>query len=88
MRYSGWNAWQVFSPQPYAFYDIGIVWKDGQPSHESGASAGFGLRFATPWHQAGNIGLAWPLTRNITAPISGGGKRDPRIIFQITQEFK
>jgi hemolysin activation/secretion protein len=89
LRYAGWNAWQKVALQPYSFYDIGEVWNYavGQPKRESGASAGFGLRFTTPWHESGNIGVAWPLTRQITAPIYGGSTGGPRILLQIGQEF-
>jgi hemolysin activation/secretion protein len=89
LRYGGWGTWQPVSLQPYAFYDIGTVWNDGvgQLKHESGASGGVGLRLSTVWHQTGNLGLAWPLTREITSPIYGGGTNGPRIVLQITQEF-
>ena len=94
LRYSGLNA-LVFSSQlpvnvqTYAFYDIGTVWNDtiGQQKRESGASAGFGFRFVTDWHQNGNLGLAWPLTRPISTPIYGGTSQGPRIVLQISQEF-
>jgi hemolysin activation/secretion protein len=89
LRYGGWGAWQPVGLQPYIFYDIGTVWNlsIGQPKRESGASAGAGWRFTTIWHQSGNLGVAWPLTRDITAPIDGSGDRGPRAILQISQEF-
>lgn len=89
LRYSGIDAVESMVLQPYAFYDIGKVWSDvtGQPPEQSGSSAGLGLRFSTPWHQSGNLGLAWPLTRDISAPIYGGGTKGPRIILQLNQSF-
>jgi hemolysin activation/secretion protein len=93
LRYSGLNelmgVGQALTLKPYGVYDIGAVWNEatGQPKRESGASAGIGLRFDTAWHQTGNIGLAWPLTRDIATPVYGGGANGPRILLQIGQEF-
>ena len=89
LRYGGISGWQQLHLQPYGFYDIGEVWNEsvGQPKRESGASAGLGLRFLTDWHQSGNLGLAWPLTRTITAPVYGESEHGPRIALQMTQEF-
>jgi len=90
MRYSGLSSWDpAINPQPYAFYDIGKVWSEavGQPG-KLGSSAGFGFRFTTPWHQTGNIGLAWPISRDNTPPIYGEGDHHPRLLLQVTQEFK
>ena len=73
---------------PYVFYDIGTVWsKNGSSRQESGASAGAGLRMSTPTRTSLNLGLAWPLTREIAAPIYGEGKQGPRIQLQISQGF-
>jgi hemolysin activation/secretion protein len=89
LRYGGWAGQQPVSLQPYAFYDIGEVWNvaAGQPQRESGASAGLGMRIATHWQQTGNLGLAWPLTRDIATPIYHQGERGPRILLQLGQEF-
>ncbi len=89
LRYGGWNDWQPVSVSPYAFYDIGMVWNEdiAQVKRESGASAGFGIRAATSFGLNGNIGLAWPLTRDIATPIYGQENSDPRILLQISQEF-
>jgi hemolysin activation/secretion protein len=90
LRYGGWSMMQPIGLQPYTFYDIGEVWNDaiGQPKRESGSSAGFGMRFTTAWHETANLGLAFPLTRDIAAPIYGdSSKRGPRILFQIGQDF-
>lgn len=94
LRYGGWDIMpfddgRAVSINPYAFYDIGVVWNDdiAQVKRESGASTGFGVRFATPWHQSGNVALAWPLTRDVGTPIYGQSERDPRIILNISQDF-
>lgn len=89
LRYAGWNAWEKATFQPYTFYDIGEVWNEaaGQPKRESGASAGFGVRFTTFWGENGNLGLAWPLTRDISAPIYGESRQGPRFLLQIGQAF-
>ena len=90
LRYGGFSEWQPVTPQPYAFYDIGTVWNDGTGAlkRTTGASAGFGMRFNTIWHQSGNLGVAFPLTRDIATPIYVRGEvRGPRILLQITQDF-
>jgi hemolysin activation/secretion protein len=89
VRYGGWTDWQPLSVALYAFYDVGIVWNDdvGQVKRESGGSVGFGLRAATDSGLKGNIGLAWPLTRDISTPIYGEKTTGPRIIIQLNQDF-
>ena len=91
LRYGGFaNNGNVINLQPYGFYDIGVVWNDaiGQPPKQDASSFGVGLRFNTEWNQSGNVGLAWPIDRNITAPIYGSGSmHGPRIILQISQQF-
>jgi hemolysin activation/secretion protein len=89
-RYGGWKPWEPLTLQPYTFYDIGGIWNNtstGLHRKQSAASAGFGLRFHTILRQVGNIGLAWPLTRDIKTPIYGGHTRGPRFMVQFTQEF-
>ena len=90
LRYGGLWPGRPIGLMPYAFTDIGKVWNDGtgQPSHQSGASVGFGVRASFPTGLAGNFGLAWPLTLPITAPIYGGANpRGPRLLLQISQSF-
>lgn len=89
VRYNGWENLEFAEIQPYAFYDIGKIWnKDtAQIPHESRASAGFGFRFILPWSQSGNLGLAWPLTRELASPIYGTTKQGPRLLLQINQEY-
>ncbi|MDX1923090.1 MAG: POTRA domain-containing protein [Alphaproteobacteria bacterium] len=89
MRYGGWTGERMVNLQPYVFYDIGKVWNEavGQPSNISASTAGIGLRFNTQWKQSGNLGVAFPLDRDITTPIYGSGERGPRFILQISQQF-
>ncbi len=89
LRYSGIKTPEAITLQPYGFYDIGYIknFSSSQPNHQSGASAGLGLRFLTKWKQTGNFGVAWPLTRKISTPIYGGNTRAPRVMLQISQEF-
>jgi len=89
LRYGGWNDLQPLSLSPYAFYDIGAVWNDDitQVKRESGASAGFGVRSSSDIGMSGNIGLAWPLTREVGTPIYGQKATQPRILLQINQSF-
>lgn len=91
LRYGGFaNDGNLINLQPYSFYDIGVVWNDavGQPPEDNASSFGFGMRFNTEWKQSGNLGVAWPIDRNITTPIYGSGStHGPRIILQISQQF-
>ena len=89
LRYNGYATLQPISLQPYAFYDIGEVWNDaiGQVKSESGASAGLGIRGNGPYGLNGNLGLAWPLTREIATPLYPGGKEGPRILLQVSKGF-
>jgi hemolysin activation/secretion protein len=89
LRYGGWSDWQPVSIVPYTFYDTGVVWNDdiAQVKRESGASTGFGIRASSDIGMSGNIGLAFPLTRDIGTPIYGQKATQPRIILQINQSF-
>lgn len=89
IRYTGWNVEEIAKISPYAFYDIGTVWNDdvAQVKRESGASAGFGTRIVSDIGLSANAGLAWPLTRDISAPLYGETEKDPRVLLQITQGF-
>lgn len=89
LRYGGWSDWQTITLSPYAFYDIGVVWNDdiAQVNRESGASAGFGIRASSDIGMTGDIGLAFPLTREVGTPIYGQNDKGPRILLQIGQSF-
>ena len=75
---------------PYGFYDLGRVWTEkpssGSPQTEAGSSAGIGARFLTNGI-TGNIGIASPLTRDISVPIYGHNKRSARLLLQLSKEF-
>lgn len=87
LRYLGFDRWQEISLSPYTFYDIGKVWnEDTGGIDETGSSIGLGMRVNHSSSLAGNLGLAWPLTREISNPIYGNGK-NPRILFQLSYGF-
>lgn len=73
---------------PYLFYDAGIVWNEdtGQDRRASGSSAGFGIYLGSEVGFHGNLGLAWPLSRDISTPIYGDS-RDPRLIVGLNYRF-
>ncbi len=88
LRYGQWGNWQPLSLTPYIFYDIGKVWNEDTGARDaSGSSAGFGTRFSTFFEISGNIGVAFPLNRDIATPIYGGNPSGPRFSLQISKEF-
>lgn len=91
VRYGGWkdDLPESITLQPYVFLDSARVWNDdaAQPAQETGTSTGFGIRFATEWKQSGNLGVAFPISRDIAAPLYGASKDGPRLIFRVSQEF-
>lgn len=89
LRYTGLRILQPINFEPYIFFDGGVVRNRdvGQSEHESLTSAGGGIRFATTQGQAGLVGFAVPLTREVDAPIFGQGRSSPRIILQVSQQF-
>lgn len=88
IRYHGLKPWGGMKLAPYGFYDIGRVYNDdaGQEKQASGSSAGFGLRVATEQGISANIGMAFPLTREIDQPLYGNEK-SPRYMLQIGYDF-
>lgn len=89
LRYDQYLSLEPVSIQPYTFYDFGVIWNQAadQPRRESGTSAGFGCRLLSKLGQMGNIGIAWPLTRNVATPIYGDRSKAPRLMFQFSQRF-
>jgi hemolysin activation/secretion protein len=89
LRYDALNTGDAIKLIPYGFYDIGAVWDNGANAapRQSGASAGAGLRLTTRYAISGNIGVAFPLTREITTPIYGGNTNNPRILAQLGGTF-
>lgn len=89
LRYTGLRTLQPINFEPYAYFDSGFVtnYDLGQPGRESLTSAGGGVRFATIWGQASMVGLAFPLSRPVAAPIYGQSASEPRILAQFSQSF-
>ncbi len=89
LRYDGLGQFSWVALTPYGFYDIGKIWnKDStQVHHQSASSAGFGLRAVTNINVSADIGLAYPLTHDISAPLYGADKDDPRLLFSINYNF-
>lgn len=87
LRYLGIGAWQEASFVPYAFYDIGKVWnEDIGGIAESAAAAGLGVRVNHSSGFTGNLGLAYPLTHDISVPIYGNSI-NPRVLFHLGYGF-
>jgi hemolysin activation/secretion protein len=88
LRYSSLPDWQDVKLTPYGFYDIGKVWNEdaGQEKTASGSSAGLGLRLNTDNGVSANIGLAFPLTRQIATPLHGNGS-NPRLLLQLGYDY-
>jgi hemolysin activation/secretion protein len=89
LRYGGWLDVEPVAVSPYIFYDAGAVWNHdtGQENYESASSAGFGIRGETTLGISGNVGIAWPLTRDIENPIYGGNGSNPRLMFELSKRF-
>jgi hemolysin activation/secretion protein len=89
LKYNGLARKGIFAFQPYGFYDIGRLWnKDtAQPNRVSAASAGFGVLVSNNYGMFANLSFAMPLVRSVQTPIYGQGDDDPRISFNVSQEF-
>jgi hemolysin activation/secretion protein len=89
LDYNGIHKWESVNIIPYTFYDIGTVWGRSNLTsrHESGSSAGFGIKAASLVGSSGNLGVAWPLTRAVSTPIYDSNKQGPRIQLQVSQGF-
>lgn len=87
LRYRGLAPWDELTLTPFAFYDIGKVWNEDSDGRSFAASsAGFGMRMAYAVGFSGQLGLAFPLTREAERPLYGDGK-SPRILFQLNYGF-
>ncbi|MFZ4125982.1 MAG: ShlB/FhaC/HecB family hemolysin secretion/activation protein [Rickettsiales bacterium] len=89
LRYTGLRTMQPVNFEPFLYFDGGIVTNRdvGQSKRDSLTSVGGGVRFATQQGQAGILGLALPLAREVNAPNYGQGKSSPRILLQVSQNF-
>lgn len=78
-----------YSVQPYVFYDAGKVWNidNGDTTHMSAASAGFGSRFSIDNQWDGNAALAFPLTRRAESPPKYADQYGPRFLFSLSRAF-
>lgn len=88
LRYNGVKPWEGITFSPYGFYDIGRVWNDdaGQEKQASGSSAGLGIRAASELGVTANLGVAFPLTREVETPLYGNSK-GPRYMLQLSYDF-
>jgi hemolysin activation/secretion protein len=88
VSYNDWQ-WQRGSITPYAFYDLGTVWNidKAQDGRISGSSAGVGTKFTAANEVQLDVGLAFPLNKNISTPIYGAAPTAPRIYFQLLKTF-
>lgn len=90
LRYSGLPEYYKTYFQPFAFYDVGKVWKPGAAANEqeiSAASAGLGLKFLYDQMFNGYLAVALPLTKPADAPPSYADEKDPRFLFQFSSNF-
>jgi hemolysin activation/secretion protein len=89
LRYMGLRKLQPVNAEPFIFYDSGFVtnYDSGQKKRDTLSSAGAGVRFATIWRQSGVVGLAFPMTRSVAAPIYGQDANAPRIMMQMSHNF-
>lgn len=89
IRYNGIPDWAGFSASPYGFYDIGAVWNEDTGSQEriSGSSTGLGVRVSHTAGLAANVGVAFPLTKEVDAPLHSSNKKSPRYLVQLTYSF-
>ncbi len=87
LRYGGFDAWNDVLFAPYLFADGGKVWNEDRGiKPESGTSAGFGVRMNHISGVSSNIGLAWPLTRDLVTPLYGSNT-GPRILLEMQYGF-
>lgn len=75
------------SLEPYVFYDAGVIWNlknvGGVGTKQSATSTGFGTRFIFTKNLSGNLMIAQPLTKQVTAEELIGRGRCPRGFFSI-----
>jgi hemolysin activation/secretion protein len=81
------NIYVLQSMQAYMFYDGGVIWNKknvpGVLMKQSITSAGFGIRFNFTKNLSGNLMIAQPLTKQVTAEEVIGQGRLPRSFFSI-----
>ncbi len=89
LHYTGLRTMQPINIEPFIFIDGGVVRNHdvGQRARDSLTSAGLGTRFATESGYSGLIGAAFPLTREVGAPLYGQNDSGPRLLVQLTRQF-
>lgn len=89
LRYQTLPSWQGIGFTPYGFYDIGRAWNDnlGQKSVIDASSAGAGVRMNHENGLSGTLQLAFPLTKNVDAPLYGQNGANPRLGVQFGYAF-
>jgi hemolysin activation/secretion protein len=87
IRYNGVPPEKSLSVTPFVFYDIGKVWnKDDGSKPVSAASAGAGSHYQFNDALNGSISVAWPLTKQVDTPVTGG-EDGPRVLFSAKMRF-
>lgn len=89
LRYTGIDASWGIKTVPYGFYDLGTVWNSDsrdEAARASGSSAGGGIKLMSDSGISTDIGVAFPLTRDIDNPLTGNG-RNPRYLMQVGYNF-
>jgi hemolysin activation/secretion protein len=81
-------GWHLLSTiEPYAFYDGGVIWNlrnvPGIGTKYSATSTGLGTRFNFTKNLSGNLMIAQPLTKQVSAEELIGRGRCPRGFFSI-----
>lgn len=88
LRYVGLAAWNGLQAVPYGFYDIGLLWNDDrdQVARATGSSGGAGVRLLSDAGFSADLGVAFPLTREVSNPLEGNGS-NPRYRMQVSYGF-
>ncbi len=89
LGYNGLDSIGLFSFVPYGFYDVGKIWNldKSLTSHDSGSSAGAGIRMYSEIGFSADFAVAFPLTKNISTPLYGQDENDPRFLFSTSYNF-
>lgn len=78
------------STQLYAFYDVAGTWNKslvfGEPKRQTLASTGIGTRFNIIKDVTGDVSVAFPMTRKVSANGRKHGD-DPRFFFSLIKRF-
>jgi hemolysin activation/secretion protein len=83
------DKWLPQGSSVYTFYDAGVIWNNknlpGQPIRSSATSLGAGARLIFSKNMAGNLLIAKPMTKKVSAfQAAGKNSTAPRVFFGIT----